>query len=151
AFAEAIGVRHCIGVANGTDALFVALKMLGIGPGDHVITAANSWIASSEVASLCGATPIFADVDAETFNIDLDRLGEYVTPQTRAIVPVHLYGNPLDMDRLTEFAAHRDIAIVEDCAQAHLATFGGRTVGTFGQAAGFSFYPGKNLGAYGDA
>ncbi len=151
AFAMAQGVPHFVGTANGTDALFIALKMLGVGPGDEVITAANSWIASSECITLCGASPVFADVDPETYTIDPEDVAARVTSRTRAIIPVHLYGQAADMDALLTIAAKHDLRVVEDCAQAHLATSGGRSVGTFGDVGTFSFYPGKNLGAYGDA
>jgi dTDP-4-amino-4,6-dideoxygalactose transaminase len=151
AFAGTQGIPHFVGTANGTDALFVALKTLGIGPGDEVITAANSWIASSECITLCGATPVFADVDPDTYNVNPEDVANRVTARTRAIIPVHLYGQAADMVALQAIAAKHDLSVVEDCAQAHLATVSGRSVGTFGDAGTFSFYPGKNLGAYGDA
>ncbi len=150
-FATAIGARHFLGTGNGTDALFVALKMLGMAPGDEVITAANSWISSAECISLCGATPVFADIDLDTHTIDPEDVAAKVTPRTRAIIPVHLFGQAADMGALTRIAEKHDLLVVEDCAQAHLATTGGQIVGTIGDAGAFSFYPGKNLGAYGDA
>jgi dTDP-4-amino-4,6-dideoxygalactose transaminase len=150
-FARFCGARHCIGVANGTDALFVALKTLGIGPGDEVITAANSFIATSEAITLSGARPVFVDIDPATYNIDTNRIGERITSRTRAIVPVHLYGQPADMDPILALAKKYGLKIVEDAAQAHGAVYKGRTVGSLGDMACFSFYPGKNLGAYGDA
>jgi dTDP-4-amino-4,6-dideoxygalactose transaminase len=151
AFAEAYGVRHCIGVANGTDALFVSLKMLGIGPGDEVITAANSWISSSEVITLTGAVPRFVDVDPHYFNMDPAKIEQAASDLTKAIIPVHLYGQAADMRAIGELAAARGWKVLEDCAQAHFAEVDGTKVGLFGDVASFSFYPGKNLGAYGDA
>ncbi|CAA7618766.1 dTDP-3-amino-3, 6-dideoxy-alpha-D-galactopyranose transaminase [Magnetospirillum sp. LM-5] len=151
AFAAFVGSRHCIGVANGTDALTLALRGLDIGVGDEVVTVANSFIASSEAISNAGATPVFVDCAADTYNIDVSRLAAAITPRTRAIVPVHLYGRPADMTAIMAIAREHDLKVVEDCAQAHGASLDGRMVGTFGDAACFSFYPGKNLGAYGDA
>jgi dTDP-4-amino-4,6-dideoxygalactose transaminase len=149
-FAEAHGVKHCIPVANGTDAIYVVLKMLEIGAGDEVITTAVSWIATSETISQTGATPVFVDVD-EFFNIDVAKLQSHITPRTKAIIPVHLYGQAARIDDIAHIAAQNNLAVIEDCAQAHFAERRGRKVGTFGVAATFSFYPGKNLGAYGDA
>lgn len=149
-FAEFCGVKYCIGVGNGTDAIFIALKMLGIGSGDEVITAANSFIATSEAVSLTGAKVVFCDVSEDTRNIDHDLIEDKITDKTRAIVPVHLYGQPADMDRIVEIAKKNNLYIVEDCAQAHGARYKGRRVGTFGEVGCFSFYPGKNFGAYGD-
>ncbi len=151
AFAHAYGVRNCIGVANGTDALFISLKMLGIGPGDEVITAANSWIATSEVISLAGAEPRFVDVEPAFFNIDPALVERAATERTKAIIPVHLYGQPADMGAIRAIANQNGWVLIEDCAQAHFAEFGGKKVGLFGDLGSFSFYPGKNLGAYGDA
>jgi dTDP-4-amino-4,6-dideoxygalactose transaminase len=136
--------------ANGTDAIYIALRMLGVGPGDEVITTAHSWIATSEVITQTGARPVFIDVD-EYYGIDIDGIEAKISPRTRAIIPVHLYGQALDMTRLMAVAAAYDLLVIEDCAQAHLATWRGQKVGTFGQVGTFSFYPGKNLGAYGDA
>jgi len=149
-FARAIGTEFCVPVANGTDAIFIALKMMGIGQGDEVITVANSWISTSETISQTGAKPVFVDID-EYFHIDVTKLEAAVSERTKAIVPVHLYGQPADMNAVVEFAASHGLKIIEDCAQAHLAKFAGKTVGTVGDAGTFSFYPGKNLGAYGDA
>jgi dTDP-4-amino-4,6-dideoxygalactose transaminase len=149
-FAAAIGSEHCVPCANGTDAIYITLKMLGIGAGDEVVTVANSWISTSETISQTGATPVFVDID-EYFHLDPDLLEAAITPRTKAIVPVHIYGQPADMHAITEIASRHGLHVVEDCAQAHLATIGGRTVGTIGVAGTFSFYPGKNLGAYGDA
>ncbi|MRR35576.1 DegT/DnrJ/EryC1/StrS family aminotransferase, partial [bacterium] len=151
AFARFCGVRHCIGVGNGTDALFIALRALGIGPGDEVITVANSFIATSEAITMAGAKVVFADIDPVSYNIDPKRIEEKVTPRTKAIVPVHLYGHPADMGAITAIARKHGLRIVEDAAQAHGAEYEGRRVGSLGDMACFSFYPGKNLGAYGDA
>ncbi len=150
-FAEAAGAKHCISCANGTDALFITMKMLGIGAGDEVITTANSWIATSETISLTGATPVFVDLEDEYFCLDPEAIEKKITSRTKAILPVHLLGLPAQMDRIMEIADAHGLMVVEDCAQAHLAAFQGRKVGLFGKAGTFSFYPGKNLGAYGDA
>jgi dTDP-4-amino-4,6-dideoxygalactose transaminase len=155
-FAAAHGAKHCIGVGNGTDALVVALKALGIGPGDSVVTAANSFIATSEAVTLAGARTVFVDCAAD-YNLDVAALSRALDREkknghkVRAIVPVHLYGRACDMTAIGELAKTHDCVTLEDCAQAHLAQHAGRTVGTFGAAGSFSFYPGKNLGAYGDA
>lgn len=151
AFAELCGVKHCIGVGNGTDALFITLKSLGIGVGDEVITAANSFIATSEAITLTGAQVVFCDIDPQTYNIDVNLIEDKITTRTRAIIPVHLYGQPADMDPILALARRYGLKIVEDAAQAHGARYKGRTVGSLGDVACFSFYPGKNLGAYGDA
>lgn len=150
-FAELIGARDCISCANGTDSLYIIMKMLGIGPGDEVITAANSWISSSETITQAGAKPVFADVDPRYYTMDPRDVAAKITPQTRAILPVHLYGQACDMDALKALCQEHGLHLIEDCAQAHLAEYKGQRVGTFGQAGSFSFYPGKNLGAYGDA
>jgi dTDP-4-amino-4,6-dideoxygalactose transaminase len=150
-FADYIGVKHCIGVGNGTDAIFVALKILGIGNGDEVITAANSFIATSEAITMTGAHVVFTDCDEKTFNIDPDKIEQCITDRTRAIMPVHLYGQPAEMERIMEIAKRYNLFVIEDSAQAHGAEYRGRKVGTFGDMACFSFFPGKNLGAYGDA
>lgn len=150
AFATDYGVQHCVSVANGTDAIYITLRMLGIGPGDEVITSAHSWISTSETISQTGAHPVFVDVD-DCYTIDADLIEGAITPRTRAIIPVHLYGQPADMTRIMAIAARHNLLVIEDCAQAHYATWCGKPVGTFGVAATFSFYPGKNLGAYGDA
>lgn len=149
-FAATCGVSHCVGCANGTDAIFVVLKMLGLGGGDEVITTSMSWIATSETISLTGATPVFVDVD-DCFGIDARAIEQHISSRTRAIVPVHLYGQPADMGGVMRIAQSHGLHVVEDCAQAHLATLNGQPVGTFGVAGTFSFFPGKNLGAYGDA
>lgn len=151
AYAEAYGVRHCISCGNGTDAIYIALKMLGLGPGDEVITVANSWIATSEAISETGAQVVFADIEPDLYTIDPARVETLITERTRAILPVHLFGLPADMEPLVQLCEKHNLLMVEDCAQAHFATYRGRRVGTFGAAGTFSFYPGKNLGAYGDA
>lgn len=150
AFARACDVKHCVTVANGTDAIYVTLKMLGIGSGDEVITVANSWISTSEAITQAGGRPVFVDVD-QYHNIDASRIEEKISGRTKAIIPVHLYGQPAAMDKIVEICERHRLLLVEDCAQAHFAALNGRKVGTFGRAATFSFYPGKNLGAYGDA
>jgi dTDP-4-amino-4,6-dideoxygalactose transaminase len=150
AFATFCGVKHCIGVANGTDALFIALKTLGIGPGDEVITVANSFIATSEAITATGAKVVFVDIDPTTYNIDTSKIEEKIRPRTKAIIPVHLYGQPVDMDPILNLAKKYNLKIIEDAAQAHGAIYKGRKIGSFGDMACFSFYPGKNLGAYGD-
>lgn len=149
-YARAYGVRYCIPVANGTDAIYIALKMLDLGPRDEVITTAGSWISTSEAISQTGARPVFVDVD-ESYNIDPDLIEAKITARTRAILPVHLYGQAARMDKLTDICRRHNLLLVEDCAQAHFAEFEGKRVGTVGIAGTFSFYPGKNLGAYGDA
>jgi dTDP-4-amino-4,6-dideoxygalactose transaminase len=200
AFANFCKAKHCIGVGNGTDALFIALKTLGIGPGDEVITAANSFIATSEAITQTGAKVAFVDINPKTYNMDPNKLEEYLKKRSqesgarsqesiirgqesgsrsqkratgnrqpagirlqqpptsdlppssrpKAVIPVHLYGQPADMDPLMEIAKKYNLKVIEDCAQAHGAEYKGRVVGTFGDMACFSFYPGKNLGAYGD-
>lgn len=149
-FAVASGAAHCVAVGNGTDAIYVVLRMLGIGPGDEVITTASSWISTSEAVTQAGARVVFVDVD-EHFNLDPALLAAAITPRTRAVLPVHLYGQPARMEEIAGICSRHGLLLIEDCAQAHLAAFGGRPVGSFGQAATFSFYPGKNLGAWGDA
>lgn len=150
AFAAFCGAKHCIGVGNGTDAIFLVLKAMGIGRGDEVITAANSFIATSEAITMTGARVVFVDIDPRTFNIDPTKIENKITKKTKAIVPVHLYGQPAEMDPILEIARKHELKVLEDAAQAHGATYKGRRVGTLGDAACFSFYPGKNLGAYGD-
>ena len=157
AYAFELGVPHCIGVANGTDAIFLALKALGISQGDEVVTVANSFIASSEAITQAGAKPVFVDCSERTSNMDLDALEKLLVTKKRdganikAIIPVHLYGRALDMTRLMAIARSHGLKVIEDCAQAHFARWKGQFVGTFGDLSTFSFYPGKNLGAYGDA
>ena len=149
-FAEYCGARHCIGVANGLDALFITLKAMGIGTGDEVIVPSNTYIATWLAVSYAGATPVPVEPDLRTYNIDPARIEAAITPATRAIMPVHLYGQPADMDPITAIARKHNLKVVEDAAQAHGARYKGRRTGTLGDAAGFSFYPGKNLGALGD-
>lgn len=150
-FAALLGVPHCVSCANGTDAIYIILKAWGIGPGDEVITTAHSWISTSETITQTGARVVFGDTDPETFCLDPNRLEALITPRTRAIIPVHLYGHPADMNPILEIARRHGLKVLEDCAQSHLATYHGKVVGTMGDAATFSFYPGKNLGAMGDA
>jgi dTDP-4-amino-4,6-dideoxygalactose transaminase len=150
AFATAHQVKHCIGVNTGTSALHLALIASGVGAGDEVITVPMTFIATSWAISYCGATPVFVDVDPTTYTMDTEQVAGKITRRTKAIMPVHLYGQPADLEPLRAIAAARGIALVEDAAQAHLATDRGRPVGGFGRAAGFSFYPGKNLGACGE-
>jgi dTDP-4-amino-4,6-dideoxygalactose transaminase len=150
-FAAAIGTTRCVSCANGTDALYIAMRGLEVNPGDEVITTAHSWIATAETVTQAGGRVIFCDTDARTFNIDADAIEAHITPRTVGIIPVHLYGQPADMDKILAIAAKHKLWVIEDCAQAHLATYKGRRVGTFGAVGTFSFYPGKNLGAMGDA
>lgn len=151
AFARYCNSKYCIGVGNGLDALMLALKALGITEGDEVIVPSNTYIATALAVTYVGATPIFVEPDIRTFNIDPARIKEVITERTKVIIPVHLYGQPCDMDPIMEMAKKYNLYVVEDCAQAHGATYKGKVIGSFGDAAGFSFYPGKNLGALGDA
>lgn len=151
AFAEYCGTKYCVGVGNGLDALMLVLKALGIGEGDEVIVPSNTYIATALAVTYVGATPVFVEPDIRTFNIDPALIEAAITEKTKAVMPVHLYGQACDMDPIMEIAGKHGLRVVEDCAQAHGATYKGRKVGTFGDAAGFSFYPGKNLGALGDA
>lgn len=148
-FAAIHGVKHAIGVANGTDSLFLSMKALGIGPGDEVITAPNSYLASASSVAIAGARPVFADV-RDDFNIDPEKVEKAITPKTKAIIPVHLTGRPADMDPLMEIAKRHNLHIIEDCAQAVAAEYKGRKVGSFGIANSFSLHPLKNLAACGD-
>ncbi len=150
-FARFCNAQYCVGVGNGTDALYIALRSLGIGAGDEVITAANSFIATSEAVTMSGGSVVFVDCDPQTYNIDVDKIEPAITQKTKAIIPVHLYGQPAHMSRVKEIAAKYNLFIIEDASQAHGATIDNQRVGTFGDVACFSFYPGKNLGAYGDA
>jgi dTDP-4-amino-4,6-dideoxygalactose transaminase len=150
-FASAHGVKHCIAVGSGTDALHLPLWSLGIGSGDEVITVAHTFIASAEAISLTGARPVFVDIDPVTYTMDPQLLEKAITPRTRAIIPVHLYGQPAAMDEIMRIADKHNLPVIEDACQAHLAAFNERSVGQFGIATAFSFYPGKNLGAYGEA
>lgn len=151
AFAEYCGVGCCVGCGNGLDSLMLALKALGVGVGDEVVVPSNTFIATALAVSHVGATPIFVEPRIDTFNIDPALIESVVTANTKAIMPVHLYGQPAEMDVVMNIAREYGLKVVEDCAQAHGAKYGGKRVGSFGDAAGFSFYPGKNLGALGDA
>lgn len=150
-FAEYCEANFCVGVGNGLDALMFSLKALGITTGDEVIIPSNTYIATALAASYVGAKPIFVEPDVRTFNINPMLIEEAITERTKAIIPVHLYGQACDMDPIMAVAKKYNLKVIEDCAQAHGATYKGKKVGTFGDAAGFSFYPGKNLGALGDA
>ncbi len=150
-FAGAVDIRHCVSCANGTDALYLAMAALKVRPGDEVITTAHSWISTSAMITHAGATVVFADTDETTFTIDPVAIEAAITPRTVGIIPVHLYGQPADMAAIMAIATKHKLWVVEDCAQAHLARYKGQQIGTFGAAATYSFYPGKNLGAMGDA
>ena len=151
AFADYVGAKHCVGVASGLDALKLTLEALGIGSGDEVIVPAHTFIASALAVSAVGARPALAEVEEDSFNLDPKRLEAALTPRTKAVMPVHLYGQPADLDPILDFARRHGLRVIEDASQAHGARYRGRRVGTFGDAGCFSFYPGKNLGAYGDA
>lgn len=149
-FAAYCEAKDCVGVGNGTDALYLALRALGIGAGDEVITVAHTFIATSEAISQTGAKPVFVDIEEDTMLMSPDAVAAAVTPQTKAIIAVHLYGQPCDMGRIMAIANQHNLKVIEDAAQAHGARWNGQRVGTLGHVACFSFYPGKNLGAYGD-
>jgi len=150
-FAAAVEVRHCVSCANGTDALYLAMAALKVKPGDEVITTAHSWISTAAMITHAGAKVVFCDTNRDTFTIDPAAVEAAITPRTVGLIPVHLYGQPADMDAIMAIAARHKLWVIEDCAQAHLARYKGRQVGSFGNAATYSFYPGKNLGAMGDA
>ena len=150
-FANYCNVNHCVGVGNGLDALILIMKALGIGKDDEVIIPSNTYIATALATTYVGASPVFVEPDIRTFNINPDRIEEAITDRTKAIIPVHLYGQACCMDSIMEIARKYNLFVIEDCAQAHGATYKGRKIGSFGHASGFSFYPGKNLGALGDA
>jgi len=150
-FAAYCGAAHAVGVANGTDALAIALRAYGVGPGDEVVTVANTFIATGEAILLNGARPVFVDVDEASFTMDPGQLERAITPRTKVVLPVHLYGHPANVAAILEVAARHRLPVLEDAAQAHGAEVGGKRAGSLGHAACFSFYPGKNLGAYGDA
>lgn len=150
-FATYLGAQNCVGCANGTDAIELALEALGIGKGDEVILPVHSWISTASAIARVGAIPVFVDTEADTFCINANEVEAKITPHTKAILPVHLYGHPCDMDAIDAIAKRHNLLVIEDCAQTHGATYKGRKVGTFGDAACFSFYPSKNLGALGDA
>ncbi len=149
-FAAYCGAAQAIGVGNGTDAITLALRALGVGPGDEVITTANTFIGTTEPIGLAGAKPVFCDIDPLTYNLDPDKLEQAITEKTRAVIAVHLYGQPAPIEAIKKITEPRGIALVEDAAQAHGAEYHGQRIGSLGHAACFSFYPGKNLGAYGD-
>lgn len=151
AYAAYCGAAHCVGVANGLDALVLALRAMGVGPGDEVIVPSNTYIATWLAVSQCGATPVPVEPDQATCNIDPARIAEKITPQTKAILPVHLYGQPADLDPILDLARRHGLKVLEDAAQAHGARYKNRRVGAHGDAVAWSFYPGKNLGAMGDA
>ena len=148
-FATLYGVKHCISCANGTDSLYIIMKMLGIGKGDEVITVANSWISSSETISQTGATPVFVDIDAEYYSINEKLIEAKITAKTKAIMPVHLQGQMCDIETIKSICDKHQLFLIEDCAQSHLSEYNNIRAGLRGIAASFSFYPGKNLGAYG--
>lgn len=150
-FAAFCGSPHAIGVGNGTDALWFALLALGVGPGDEVITVPMTFMATAEAISFCGAKPVFVDIDPQTYTMDPAQLEQAITRRTKAIVPVHLFGQMADMDPIMEIARRHGLPVVEDACQAHGAEYKGRKAGTIGVAGCFSFYPGKNLGAFGEA
>jgi dTDP-4-amino-4,6-dideoxygalactose transaminase len=150
-FAAFCGAKHCIGVGNGLEALHLILRAYSIGAGDEVIVPANTYIATWLAVSYAGATPVPVEPDPHTWNLDPDRIESAITPRTRAILPVHLYGQPADMEPIHDIARRHGLKVIEDAAQAHAATYGERRAGALGDAAGWSFYPGKNLGALGDA
>ncbi len=149
-YAQAHNAKYCVAVNNGTSALHVMMMALDFGPGDEVIIPANTFFASAEAVSLCRATPVFVDCDSQYYNLDPTKIEAAITSNTKAILAVHLYGQPAPMDEIKAIADAHNLVVLEDCAQAHLATLNGRSVGTLGLAGSFSFYPGKNLGAYGE-
>jgi dTDP-4-amino-4,6-dideoxygalactose transaminase len=150
AIAEYVGVRHALGCASGTDALQIALMALGIGPGDEVISTPFTFVATAETIGIVGATPVYVDIDPKTFNIDPAKIERAITPRTRAIIPVHLYGQPADMDPIMEIARRRGLVVIEDAAQALGASYQGRKVCSLGHIGCISFFPSKNLGCFGD-
>jgi len=150
-WAKTLGVKRCVSCANGTDALYIAMRALGVKPGDEIITTAHSWISTSETITQAGGRVVFCDTENETFTIDPALIEAKITSATVGIIPVHLYGQSADMDPIMTIARKHNLWVIEDSAQAHTAKYKGQVVGTFGNAATFSFYPGKNLGAYGDA
>lgn len=151
AFSQYTGVKHIIACGNGTDSIEILLQAMGIGAGDEVIVPAASWISTSEAVSSVGAKPVFVDIEKDFFTIDPSLIEKAITDKTKAIIPVHLYGHPAAMNEIMAIAEKHNLKVIEDCAQAHGAAINGKMVGSFGHAASFSFYPGKNLGAYGDA
>jgi dTDP-4-amino-4,6-dideoxygalactose transaminase len=150
-FAAFCGCAHAVGLGNGTDALWLSLLALGVGPGDEVITVSSTFIATAEAISFCGAKPVFVDIDEQTYTLDPNLIEQVITPRTKAIIPVHLFGQVADMDPIMEIARKHNLFVIEDACQAHGAEYKGRKAGTIGDAGCFSFYPGKNLGALGEA
>jgi dTDP-4-amino-4,6-dideoxygalactose transaminase len=150
-FSKLLGIKHTVSCGNGTDSLYIAMKALGVSPGDEVIVPAHSWISTSETVTQAGGKVVFCDTREDTFTINTDLIESKITNKTVGIIPVHLYGQPADMDDIMTLAKKFNLWVLEDCAQAHLATYRGRKVGTMGTVGSFSFYPGKNLGAMGDA
>lgn len=150
-FAAFCGTKYCVGCGNGLDALMLSLKALGIGKDDEVLVPSNTYIATALAVTYVGAKPVFVEPDIRTYNIDTDRMEDKITSKTKAVIPVHLYGQPADMEGIMSIARKYGLKVIEDCAQAHGAVYHGQIVGSFGDASGFSFYPGKNLGALGDA
>jgi dTDP-4-amino-4,6-dideoxygalactose transaminase len=150
-FAAYIGTKHCIGCANGTDSIEILLRAHGIGPGDEVLVPAMTWISTASAVNAVGAKVVFVDIDPSYYTIDENLIEQHISPQTKAIIPVHFYGNMANMAAIMETAAKHKLVVIEDCAQAHGAEMNDKKAGTWGHSASFSFYPGKNLGAYGDA
>ena len=149
-FGRYCGTRYCVGISNGTEALHLALAACGVGPGDEVITVANTYVATAFAISYVGARPVFVDIDPVSYNLDVALLERAITPRTKAVIPVHLYGQPVDMDPLREIAQKHHLWVIEDAAHSHGAMYKGRRTGSLGDIGCFSFYPSKNLGAYGD-
>jgi dTDP-4-amino-4,6-dideoxygalactose transaminase len=149
-FSKLQNVKYCVALSSGTDALHTALIAAGIKPGDEVIVPVNTFIATSEAVTLCRGIPVFVDHDERTYNIDVNLIEKAITPNTKAIIPVHLYGQPADLDPIIEIAKRYNLHVIEDCAQSHLALYKGKPIGGIGHIGTFSFYPGKNLGAYGE-
>lgn len=150
-FADMMQRKYCVSCANGTDSLYIAMVALGVRPGDEIIAPAHSWISTTETITQAGGRVVFCDTDLDTFTLDPKSIEAKITPNTVGIIPVHLYGQPADMESIMAIAKQHNLWVLEDCAQAHLARYNGQLVGTFGNVASFSFYPGKNLGAMGDA
>ena len=150
-FGALLGIENVVSCANGTDSLYIIMKALGIGHGDEVITVANSWISSSETIGQTGAKPIFVDIDPTYLSMDVTQLEQKITPQTKAVIAVHLHGQMADIEAIKNICDKHQLFLIEDCAQSHLSEANGKIAGTIGTAGSFSFYPGKNLGAYGDA
>ena len=149
-FAAYCDSQFCIGISSGTAALHLALEALGVGPGDEVITVSNTYVATAFAASYCGADVVFVDVDPRTYNMTAELVAQKITPRTKALIPVHLYGHPVDMDPIMELAKQHNLWVLEDASHAHGGKYKGRRVGSLGHIAAFSFYPSKNMGAYGD-